>query len=834
MIDRNIVLQKLRGFSFDGYSKVVEKLLSAYGIVGVTIQKIIHQIEKGDKGPFYVYRRAIILCSNGTDCHKDIEQNKNVFPLTIVFCPTIISVANERLGEVDFRYEEIGDYLEYFEPLGNWGINKNDHYRTLELDTIVESLYRALKMDDNDEENIRKFIFSLLYISHFKCMLNLDNITKELDDYAETDEHKLSTVFQCFFDMRCPFVADIVPCIVLSKESYKYVFSIIKFDTNLVDAEILTSLIYRMTEKDDAGLYGHQTTFTNVEKLLRPLFLDKLQVSIQETKSKEAILCIIKEIYEITIFDPTNSPGCYLVEAYIGLTQLLRDVEQQFGICLDEPLNLKKFVCLVENNLTAELTRFALTFTHTKELKRLNIMNQQAICDLYGQLNIHVSNQLATDWQKFVVPNEHTYIVGCPQFKGCNKLEAAKKLMMQKIFKSEALNNADYCTAWLIKSAQFISGTKAEAAYVLTNSVAQGSQSSNILNKVNEFGCEYIYAYRSFKWKVSSSDNVGVTVVIIGISAFGNRVNKYLFDNGKAIKCKEIGASLLPDIDIRIKKRSNAIGPISSCLPPMRKGNMPDGAANILTFSPTSVDDFISKYPKAEKFIKPLYGGDEFVSGEPSWCLWITNDNLSEALKIDGIRNRVEEVRKKRANSTSGTKSKENPHAFREQNVTTKGKVSIIVPCVTSEHREYFQMGILGSEAIVNNNVNVIFNCDIWVLALLESRMHLVWAKNAAGGHESRPRYSSELCYNTFPAPNLDKKQKATLANLAKTLLEVREKYCDRSLGSMYKDMPIELKRVHHWIDETVDSFYRNQPFENDGERLVWLKTLYNTVTENE
>jgi len=143
-------------------------------------------------------------------------------------------------------------------------------------------------------------------------------------------------------------------------------------------------------------------------------------------------------------------------------------------------------------------------------------------------------------------------------------------------------------------------------------------------------------------------------------------------------------------------------------------------------------------------------------------------------------------------------------------------------------------MGILGSNAILNNNVNVIFDCDIWLLALLESRMHMVWAKNAAGGHEQRPRYSSALCYNTFPFPEISSKQIATLRNLARTLLEVREKYCNKSLGDLYKNMPPELKRVHFWIDETVDSYYRSQPFESDAERLMWLKNLYNNMTENE
>lgn len=166
--------------------------------------------------------------------------------------------------------------------------------------------------------------------------------------------------------------------------------------------------------------------------------------------------------------------------------------------------------------------------------------------------------------------------------------------------------------------------------------------------------------------------------------------------------------------------------------------------------------------------------------------------------------------------------------------MTSKGKVSIVAPCVTSEKRAYFQMGILDSNAIVNNNVSVVFDGDIWLLALLESRMHMVWVKSCCGGHETRPRYSSELCYNTFPAPVLNKRQKDILANLSITLLEVRENYCDRSLGNLYDNMPPELARVHYWIDATVDSLYRSKPFDSDEERLLWLQNLYNEMIENE
>ncbi len=833
MIDPNSLYQQFESFTFEGYSKTVRKILSAYEIVDMTITKIVDKINNGESGPFYVYRRAVILCDDSENNDHATNQAFGSLPLVIILQPSQLIIKNIQLGTICCGYNEINNYLDYLKPLYSWDINKRDHYKTLEFDTLVESLYRALKIDDNTEDDTRSFIFSLLYISHFRSLLGIESIVEALNSYNKTDDKKLSEVINFFLKKKCPFVNSPNPCIVISKEAYRYIFSIIKFDTTLIDSEILSSLIYRMANRDDAGLYGHQTSFVNVEKVLQPLFLDEMQRKA-DSSTIETVYQIVNEIYSTVVFDPTNSPGCYLVASYNGLIQQLRDIETKFDIQCNTPLDISQFVGLVENDLTANLTKLALVFAHTKELKRLNLLSFESINQLYNELNIRIGNELTQDWEELVMPNEFTYIVGSPQFKGYNKLPATKKEAMQKVFGSETLNNADYCSAWLVKAARFINGNGSKAAFVLTNSVSQGSQATNILNKINECGCEYIFAYRSFKWKTSSTDNVGVTVVILGISQTGLCTKKYLYDDTNKIECKEIGASLLPDIDIRILKRSNAQGPISPILPPMRKGNMPDGAAHILTFTSDEVDEFLAKIPDAKPFIKPLYGGDEFVSGEPSWCLWITKATLDDALSIEGIKERVETVRQKRANSTAGKKSKENPHAFREQNVTSKGKISIIVPCVTSENREYFQMGILDSNAIVNNNVNVIFDCDIWILALLESRMHMVWAKNAAGGHETRPRYSSELCYNTFPAPDIDKKQMAILGNLAKTLLEVREKYCDRSLGAMYKSLPPELARVHHWIDETVDSLYRSQPFESDGERLVWLKNIYNTLIDNE
>lgn len=830
MIDENTIRQKLDNFVFQSYTKVVARLLSTFGILDTTIAKINSKIEAGESGPFYVYRRAIIYCTEDMTSAEEYSSAKKTMPLLIVFTPSQIIITNEYLGSVICDYNEITNYIHYLAPLHSWDVNRNDHYSTLELDSLVESLYRELILNDNDERDARIFIFSLLYMAHFSTLLELSQVSDSLKGYNSSGKEKLAKVFDLFFAWDCPYITDNTRCLLLSSDAYKYIFAILQFDTNLIDAEFLTSLIYKMTGRDEAGLYGHQTSFINVEKLLQPLFLKEMQQKANSS-TNENFFQVVTEIYNTTIFDPTNGPGCYLVSSYNGLLQQLRDVEAKFSINCQEPLNISHFIGLVSNELTQELTRLALTFVHSSELKRLGLLNIETIKKTYNQLAVYIGDELEEAWETYVAPSDFLYIVGSPDFKGNNKIHASIKKSMQRIFASKQLNSADLCSAWLMKTAKFIRGTHAKSAFVLTNSVSQGTQATFILDKINDAGCEYIFAHRSFKWK-TSNDNSGVTVVIIGIAMKGLVKNKFLYDGGKEYPCQEIAANLLPDIDIRVKSRTT---PLSQLLPHMCKGNMPDGATH-LTFTSAELDVFLEMYPDASKYIKSLYGGEEFVKGRPKWVLWITDKDLNDALQIKGIADRIEKVRQQRNSpkSTSSEKSKANPHKFREDRTTSKGKVSLIVPCVTSENRQYFQMGILGSNAIVNNNVSVVFDCDIWLLALLESRMHEVWAKNACGGHETRPRYSSSLCYNTFPVPELNNKQICALRNLSKTLLEVREKYCDKSLADIYQNMPPELIRIHHLIDETVDSYYRNQPFTSDGERLIWLRNMYNTLIKNE
>ena len=157
----------------------------------------------------------------------------------------------------------------------------------------------------------------------------------------------------------------------------------------------------------------------------------------------------------------------------------------------------------------------------------------------------------------------------------------------------------------------------------------------------------------------------------------------------------------------------------------------------------------------------------------------------------------------------------------------------IIIPTISSERRLYIPIGYLDTSTIVSNSASIVHDPELYDFAILTSRMHMTWVKAVAGKLEERIRYTSAICYNTFPVPKLNSTQKEELTNLAINLLSQREKYSDKSMAELYdpEKMPTVLIDSHKKIDDYVDSIFQNKPFKSDIERLEELFALYEKMT---
>ena len=114
--------------------------------------------------------------------------------------------------------------------------------------------------------------------------------------------------------------------------------------------------------------------------------------------------------------------------------------------------------------------------------------------------------------------------------------------------------------------------------------------------------------------------------------------------------------------------------------------------------------------------------------------------------------------------------------------------------------------------------------------------MHMTWLRAVAGRLKSDYRYSTALCYNTFPFPEINESQKQELEKRVYKVLAEREAHSEKTLAQLYDPdkMPDGLREAHHQLDLAVERCYRSKPFESDEERLEYLFKLYEQMIEEE
>ena len=368
--------------------------------------------------------------------------------------------------------------------------------------------------------------------------------------------------------------------------------------------------------------------------------------------------------------------------------------------------------------------------------------------------------------------------------------------------------------------------TRSEFAFVTTNSVSQGTQIPIYWPHLFSKGLEINFAHRSFRWSNNASDNAGVTCVILGIGQ--PRTPKVIFDGTQRQEATAINAYLLGSEAQVVETSSTPISPLAK----MRYGNLP-GDGNYLTLNMFERDRVCNENPLFSRIVIPLFGAQELIRGLQRYCLWIDDDDLQFALSSDFVRQRIDGVRRTRESSPDPSYNAlvDRPHQFRDRNIATN--LTILAPTVSSETRQYLPTAVFPGRTGTTNQAYALYDAPLWNMALLASRLHLVWIATVCGKLETRYRYSNTLGWNTFPVPLLTEQNKADLTACAENILLAREAHFPATIADLYdpKDMPENLRHAHERNDEVLERIYIGRRFKNDTERLEKLFELYTKMT---
>jgi hypothetical protein len=593
------------------------------------------------------------------------------------------------------------------------------------------------------------------------------------------------------------------------------------------------------------NLGAHYTSETNILKVIRPLFLDDLWAEFESIKdNRNKLPEFHKKLSTLRFLDPACGCGNFLVITYRELRLLEFEVLKalnktgQTFIDVSEILwiDVDQFYGIEFEEFPARIAEVAMwLIDHQMNMLVSSEFGQYFVrLPLKKAAQIHNADALEMDWET-VVSNKHlTHIIGNPPFIGSNIMNQNQRDTIVSVLENiQGSGVLDYVTGWYIKAAKYIQDSKIKVAFVSTNSIVQGEQTSILWGSMlYSYNIKIHFAHRTFKWSNEAKGNAAVYCVIIGFANYDTQ-NKIIYDyedvKGEAhkIKVKNINPYLFEGKDILIQKKSNPICKV----PQIFKGNQPtDGG--FLIMSEDEKNEYLLLEPKGAKFIKNLVSGREFLNGINRYCFWII-DSFNEIRDLPILQEKIKGCQTTRLNSSFADTRKlaERPYQFRD---LKNPETFIVIPATTSENRKYIPFAFLNKDYIPSNSVYIISDANLFHFGVLMSTMHMAWVKSVCGRLESRFRYSKDIVYNNYPWPeNPSEKQISAITEAAQKVLDARLQFPNSSLADLYDPltMPPALVKAHNDLDKAVDLAYRPQPFTSEANRMVFLFELYEKYT---
>jgi len=654
-----------------------------------------------------------------------------------------------------------------------------------------------------------------------------------------------------------------------SKIARSYLLHVGSLDWTKINPDIFGSMIQAVADDEERGALGmHYTSVPNILKVLNPLFLDDLRAKLAEAgDNARKLLNLRQRIAHIRVFDPACGSGNFLVIAYKQMREIEAEINSRRGEAeRKSEIPKTNFRGIELRHFSCEIARLALIIAEYQcdVLYRGQQLALAEFLPLEAANWITCGNALRLDWLGICPPtgkgvknraddlfetpldqaeidfaNEggETYICGNPPYLGSTWQTKEQKSEIRDVVngRTNSPGFLDYVSGWFIKAADWLHHTEGRAAFVSTNSICQGQMVSLLWPMIWNGGCEILSAHTSFRWSNLASYNAGVTVVIVCIArASSDQKALYEVDERGETSVRK-GAGISPYLTmgdfVVVRKLATPLSGLAA----MEFGNKPSDGGNLLV-APREVDNLGLSPAQKNRFLRRIIGSDDFINGGLRYCIWIEDEHIKEALNIATIAARVERVRQIRLASPD-----KGAHALAKRSHQLKlmrigERHSIAVPAVSSERRPYLPAGLVGNDATFTNSSFALYDAPIWNLALVVSRLHLVWIATVCGKLETRYRYSNTLGWNTFPVPTLTEQNKADLTCCAEDILLAREAHFPATIADLYDPEAMDakypnLREAHRRNDEILERIYIGRRFKNDTERLEKLFELYTQMS---
>lgn len=633
-----------------------------------------------------------------------------------------------------------------------------------------------------------------------------------------------------------------------------------RFDWSPISPAIFGSLFQSVMNREERRRTGaHYTSEKNILKVIGPLFLDALRADFERlSKLRTNRVVKLQEFQEklsrLHFIDPACGCGNFLVIAYRELRCLELEVLQEiFGTSDQLILDVAALSKVdVDQFAGIEVGEFASRIAETAMWMMDHIMNSRlslAFGKSYVRIPLRKSpvivhaDALERDWASVLAPEQCTHVLGNPPFVGHAWRDDAQQAGMHRVWGRDGqVNRLDYVSCWFKLAVQYAQRNRAiKIGFVSTNSICQGEQASILWPPLFAMGARICFAHRTFEWMSEGRGKAAVHCVIVGLDfSTSGDCQMYDYEHIKGdphlVIVPQINSYLIAAPQIYIQPRSRPPAGLRKLFQgskPADGARLKNEAGKYVTTSNLILENddrvaLLAAEPDLERWLRSYVGGQELISGEQRWCLWLKDAKPTELRASRELQGRLDRVRNGRLKSPTASVREfaATPWLFTQDRQPATDYLA--VPEVSSETREYVPICYVDAEVIGSNKLLILPEAELWLMAMLMSAMHMAWMRTVAGRLKSDYSYSPNV-YNSFPWPEFTAQKREALSASAQTILDVRAAHSGETLSSLYdaRAMPSDLRKAHQENDRLVDGLYRRGVFRTERERVEHLFALF-------
>ncbi len=361
-------------------------------------------------------------------------------------------------------------------------------------------------------------------------------------------------------------------------------------------------------------------------------------------------------------------------------------------------------------------------------------------------------------------------------------------------------DSADLVMYWWARAADAVASGRTMRAGLITTKALTQTQNRRVIETASLMGARVCWAIAEHPWSDGDGAEVRVAMTVIAKNPPSARlltVPRTRYARGEVpilsdTRVPRLNGDLSAAADIAtaasIPMHANA-GVCSNGYKPHGTGFLlPDDEAQML----------LASVPNASEVLRPYRNGQDLTTRPRNvWIIdfgFLSEEDARERhpLLFDRVRTRVKPERDANARAVYRTYWWRFGEPRREWRAAVAGLSAYIATVKTAKFRFFTR---LPASVAPDDKLTCIASDDTFVLGVLSSAIHEVWARAAGSVHgiAGTPQYDKGRCFDSFPFPTASSEQRTAIGEAARRLdahrLEASARSARATITAMYNAM---------------------------------------------